>query len=177
MLNHNLNQQNNDESQYLTFMLAGEEYGIHILKVKEIIAFDSVTKVPKTPDWIIGVINLRGSVVPVVDLSVKFSLGGSKITKSTCIVIVEVEMAGEQATMGVLADSVDEVLELPPQEIEPTPAFGSRFAVDYLQGLGKVSKGFVLLLNINRVLSSEELLQAVSSKQLAAENTEVTVGA
>jgi purine-binding chemotaxis protein CheW len=167
-----LNEQISDETQFLTFMLAGEEYGIRILQVKEIIAFDAVTKVPKTPDWILGVINLRGSVVPVVDLSVKFSLGNSKVTKSTCIVIVEVDLAGEQAVMGVMADAVDEVLDLPAKDIEPTPAFGSRVSVDYLQGLGKSKGKFILLLDINRVLSTEELLEAVSSQQLTSVNVE-----
>src|SRR5215831_4152095 len=153
-----------DESQYLTFLLRGEEYAIRILSVKEIIAHDAVTRVPKTPAWIRGVINLRGSVVPVVDLATKFSLGESAITKSTCIVIVEVSLEGEQAVMGVLADAVDEVIHLAPESVEPPPAFGSRVSVDYLTGIGKLGGKFVLILDIDRVLSCDELLEAVSAR-------------
>ena len=158
-----------EDSQYLTFLLRGEQYAIRILSVKEIIAYDAVTRVPNTPPWIRGVINLRGSVVPVVDLSTKFSLGESPITKSTCIVIVEVNLEGEQATMGVLADAVDEVIQLSPENIERPPAFGSRVSVDFLLGIGKLGGKFVLILDIHRVLSSNELLQAVSAVELTEE--------
>ena len=144
-----------EEFQYLTFRMAGEDYAIRILQVKEIIAYDSVTRVPGTPPWIRGVINLRGSVVPVVDLAVKFSLSASTVTQTSCIVIVEVKLGGEEATMGVLADSVDEVIFLSQQDVEPPPPFGSRVSVNYLFGIGKMAGKFVLILDIDRVLSND----------------------
>ena len=157
-----------EEFQYLTFRMAGEDYAIRILQVKEIIAYDFVTRVPGTPAWIRGVINLRGSVVPVVDLSAKFSLGPSTTTKSSCIVIVEVNLGGEDAVMGVLADSVDEVVSLSQQDVEPPPPFGSRVSVNYLFGIGKIAGRFVLILDIDRVLSCDELLEAASASQILA---------
>ena len=151
-----------DQTQYLTFYIADEEYAVGVLQVKEIIEYDTVTKVPSTPPWIRGVINLRGSVVPVVDLAVKFGLPQAEVTRRTCIVIVEVDMGGEKTVMGVMADAVSQVVELSAQEIEPPPAFGTRVRVDYLKGMGKAGKKFVLMLDIDRVLSASELLAAVA---------------
>ena len=153
-----------DQTQYLTFHLAGEEYAISILRVKEIIEYDTLTKVPKTPPSIRGVINLRGGVVPVVDLAVKFGMPESPVTKRTCIVIVEADLEGEKTVMGVVADAVSEVMDLRPQDIETPPAFGTRAHVDYLDGLGKTGKKFVLILNIDRVLSAQELQVAEELK-------------
>ncbi len=149
-----------EQSQYLTFYLAGEEYAIGILRVKEILEYDTVTPVPQTPPAIRGVINLRGSVVPVVDLAAKFGLPPSPIAKRTCIVIVEVSLDGRETVMGVLADAVSQVMDLTAADIEPPPAFGTRVKVDYLQGMGKVGKKFVLILDIDQVLSAPELLAA-----------------
>ena len=146
-----------EQTQYLSFSLAGEEYAIGILRVREILEYDTVTTVPQTPPWIRGVINLRGSVVPVVDLAVKFGLPATPLTKRTCIVIVEVDLEGTQTVMGVMADAVSQVMDLAPQDIEAPPAFGTRVRVDYLRGMGKVGKKFVLLLDIDRVLSAAEL--------------------
>ncbi len=152
-----------DQTQYLTFHLAGEEYAIGILRVKEIIEYDALTKVPMMPPSIRGVINLRGNVVPVVDLAVKFGLPESPITKRTCIIIVEVELDGERTVLGVVADAVSQVIDLLPQEIEPPPAFGTQVRVDYLQGMGKAGKKFVLILDVDQVLSAHELLAAASA--------------
>lgn len=154
-----------NQAQYLTFSLAGEEYAIGILGVKEIIEYGTLTKVPMTPPSIRGVINLRGSVVPVIDLAVKFGLPESPITKRSCIVIVEVEAAAGRMVMGIVADAVRQVMDLAPQDIEPSPSFGTRVRVDYLLGMGKVGKKFVLILDVDRVLSSEEL-QAVALSQV-----------
>ncbi len=151
-----------EQSQYLTFRLADEEYAVGILRVKEIIQYETVTRVPTTPPWIRGVINLRGSVVPVVDLAVKFGLAESTVTPLTCIVILEVTLEGEQAVMGVMADSVSQVIELAAADIEPAPAFGTRVRVDYLHGMGKVAKKFVLILDIDKVLSADEILAATA---------------
>jgi purine-binding chemotaxis protein CheW len=152
-----------EQTQYLTFYLAGEEYAIGILCVKEILEYDTLTKVPQTPPWIRGVINLRGSVVPVVDLAAKFGLPAGAITKRTCIVIVEANLDETRVVMGVLADAVSQVMDLAPEDIEPPPTFGTRVRVDYLQGMGKVGKKFVLLLDVDRVLSATELLSTVQA--------------
>ena len=146
------------QQQYLTFFLAEEEYAVSIQKVKEIIEYTSITKVPKVPRWIRGVINLRGNVVPVVDLAVRFGLDERPITKTTCIVIVEVQQDTENTVMGVIADAVNQVIELNPDDIEQPPAFGTRVRLEYLAGMGKLGKKFALILNIDRVLSAAELL-------------------
>jgi chemotaxis signal transduction protein len=146
------------QQQYLTFFLADEEYAVSIQRVKEIIEYTAITKVPKVPAWIRGVINLRGNVVPVVDLAVRFGMEERPITKTTCIVIVEVEQESERTTMGVLADAVNQVIDLDPKDIEEPPAFGTRVRLEYLFGMGKLGKKFALILNIDRVLSAAELL-------------------
>jgi purine-binding chemotaxis protein CheW len=150
------------QSQYLTFFIAEEEYGIRILRVKEIIRYDTVTRVPSTPRWIRGVLNLRGIVVPVVDLAIKFGIRETPVARHTCVVIVEASLEGERTLMGVVADQVSQVLNLPPQEIGEPPPFGPRIRVDYIVGMGRVGKKFVHILDIDGVLSASELL-AVSA--------------
>jgi purine-binding chemotaxis protein CheW len=149
--------------QYLTFMTAGEEYAISIVKVSEIVEYEAVTTVPNTPIWIRGVTNLRGRVVPVVDLAVKFGLPASGISKFSCIIITEVMFEGEKLTMGVLADSVSQVIELSADEIEATPPFGTRVKTEYLLGMGALGKKFCLILDIDKVLSADELLAVTES--------------
>jgi len=151
------------QNQYLTFYLAGEEYGIGILRVREILEYDTLTKVPQTPPSIRGVINLRGSAVPVVDLAAKFALPPSPVTKRTCIVIVEVDLAGQRTVMGVLADAVSQVVDLTATDIEAPPAFGTHVRPHYLQGMAKVGKKFLLLLEVDGVLAAPELLAAEAS--------------
>jgi purine-binding chemotaxis protein CheW len=155
-------EQKTTSAQYLCFRLAGEECAIGILRVREIIEYDTVTKVPSMPPWVRGVMNLRGAVVPVIDLTVKFGLPESPVTNRTCIVIAEVALDGEPAVMGIVVDAVSQVLELSQADIEPPPAFGAAVRVDYLLGLGKFGDRFVLLLDIDRVLSATELLRAAS---------------
>ncbi len=145
--------------QYLTFMIGSEEYAVSLLRVKEIIEYDTVTQVPKTPEWIRGVINLRGSVVPVIDLAVKFRQAPSIAGKLTCIVITEVLSGDEAAVMGIMADSVRQVIDLRPQDIEGPPTFGTRVKVDYLLGMARSGKKFCLLLDTEKVLSTDELLE------------------
>lgn len=147
-----------DQQQYLTFLLAGEEYAIGILKVKEIIEYDTVTVVPKTPKWIRGVINLRGSVVPVVDLAVKFGLEERPVTRTSCIVILEGQLENQNTTMGIVADSVNQVMDLAEEDIREVPEFGTRVQVNYLLGMAQIGKKFALLLDVDKVLSTEELL-------------------
>ena len=149
--------------QYLTFLTAGEEYAISIVKVTEIIEYETVTTVPNTPAWISGVTNLRGRVIPVVDLAVKFGLPASRISKFSCIIITDVMFQGENLTMGVLADSVSQVIDLSPDEIEKTPPFGARVKTEYLLGMGALGKKFCLILDIDKVLSADEMLAVTES--------------
>ncbi|HTJ93765.1 MAG TPA: chemotaxis protein CheW [Pararobbsia sp.] len=151
-----------EPAQYLTFMLGGETYSIGILSIKEIIGYQNVTEVPMMPASVRGVINLRGAVVPVVDLLARFGRVSSPVTKRTCIVIVEVETGDERQVMGVTVDAVNEVLEIAASDIEPAPAFGARIRTDFIEGMGKVRGQFVILLNVNHVLSVGEL-EAVES--------------
>ena len=146
-----------EQAQYLTFMLGGETFAIGILHIKEIIEYAGLTEVPMMPECIRGVINLRGAVVPVMDLSARFGKQSTAITKRTCIVIVEVEANGERQDMGVVVDAVNAVLEIPGSEIEPAPAFGARIRTDFIEGMGKVNGKFVILLDVNQVLSTEEI--------------------
>jgi purine-binding chemotaxis protein CheW len=144
-------------------MTAGEEYAISIVKVSEIVEYEAVTTVPNTPIWIRGVTNLRGRVVPVVDLAVKFGMPASGISRFSCIIITEVMFQGEPLTMGVLADSVNQVMYLSADEIEATPPFGTRIKTEYLLGMGALGKKFCLILDIDKVLSADELLAVTES--------------
>ena len=146
-----------EHQQYLTFMLEGETFAIGILGIKEIIEYHSLTEVPMMPACIRGVINLRGAVVPVLDLAARFGKKSSEVTKKTCIVIVEVESGQERHHMGVVVDAVNAVLEIPASEIEPPPSFGAKIRSDFIEGMGKVGGKFVILLNVQQVLSIEEL--------------------
>lgn len=141
------------QTQYLTFQLAGDEYAFGILRVKEILEYDTITRVPNAPGAIRGVINLRGAVVPVVDLAIRFGLPATTVTKRTCIVIVEVRVGVDELVMGVLADAVSQVIDLAAADIEPPPPFGAKVRVDYLVGMGKLDKRFVLILDIDRLLA------------------------
>jgi purine-binding chemotaxis protein CheW len=143
--------------KYLTFTLADEDYGIGILKVKEIIGMMPITSVPKTPQFVKGVINLRGKVIPVIDLRVKFDMGESDYTERTCIIVVEIDTEDETVLIGIVVDSVSEVLNIQEDEIEDTPAFGTQLDVDYILGIAKTEGGVKILLNIDRVLSSDEI--------------------
>ncbi len=163
------------ESQYLSFRVSGEDYAVSVLKVKEILEYDTLTEVPDTPPSVRGVINLRGSVVPVVDLALKFSLPETKVTKLTCVVIVEANLEGERTVMGVMVDAVSQVIEFPLDGIEEPPSFGVGARVDYLLGMGKAGKKFVLILDIDKILSAEEL-RTVSSIQKTAERPISKVG-
>lgn len=149
--------------QYLTFIVRGEEHAVPILRVKEIIEFETVTRVPGTPEWVRGVINLRGAILPVVDLSTKFGGNESAVTKTTCTVVVETNHRGETITIGVMADSVSEVIDFAADQIEPPPSFGTHVRVDYLLGMGKLDKKLVLILDIDRLLSPVELQEAIAA--------------
>lgn len=146
-----------ETNQYLTFRLDGEIFALDIGKVREVLDFTSVTKVPQTPEFMRGVINLRGSVVPVIDLRLKFGLEATPQTVNTCIIITEIALDGETTVLGALADSVQEVLELEPEQIEPAPRLGTRLRTEFIRGMGKRDEQFLIILDIDQVFSSEEL--------------------
>lgn len=147
----------NETNQYLTFMLDQEVFALGIAKVREVLDYTAITKVPKTPDFMRGVINVRGGVVPVVDLRVKFGMAPTPQTVNTCIIIVEIAMEGDVTILGVLADKVEEVLDLDPAQIEPAPRIGTRLRTDFIKGMGKREEQFIIILDIDRVFSGEEL--------------------
>ena len=150
---------NIDTNQYLTFKLQDEVFGLAIGKVREVLDFTTITKVPRTPEYMRGVINLRGSVVPVVDLHLKFDLEPTEKTVNTCIIIVEINMEGEITVLGALADSVQEVVELEPEQIEPAPKIGTKLNTEFIKGMGKKEEQFIILLDIDKVFSNDEISQ------------------
>jgi purine-binding chemotaxis protein CheW len=145
------------EGKYLTFSLSEEEYGIGILKIKEIIGMMPITTVPQTPDFVKGVINLRGKVIPVVDLRLRFKMDVKDYTERTCIIVVEIEEKSGTILMGIVVDSVSEVLNIKADEIEETPTFGTKLNTDYILGMAKMEGGVKILLDIDQVLSAEEI--------------------
>lgn len=146
-----------EQHQYLTFALGGDMFAIGILHIKEIIEYGTLTTVPMMPEFIRGVINLRGAVVPVVDLAARFGRSPTEISRKTCIVIIEVQSAAGTQDVGVIVDAVSEVLEIPAGEIEPAPSFGARIRVDFIAGMGKIDGSFVIILDVDRVLSVDEM--------------------
>jgi len=152
---------NNDDRQYLTFMLGAEIFAINILRIKEIIEYGNLTIVPQMPSFIRGVINLRGAAVPVIDLAARFDRDEAAISRKTCIVILEVDRAGAQQVIGVLVDAVNEVLEIARDQIEPVPSFGAQIRTDFIDGMGKINQKFVIILNVNQVLSADEMAELV----------------
>jgi len=145
------------EGKYLTFRLANEEYGISILKIKEIIGVMPITTVPQTPEFVKGVINLRGKVIPVITLRKKFGMEETEYTDKTCIVVVEILINAEKVQIGIVVDTVSEVLNIKREEIEDTPSFGTNLDTKYILGMAKMEGGVKILLDIDRVLSAEEL--------------------
>jgi len=146
------------EGKYLTFTLANEEYGIGILKIKEIIGMMPITSVPRTPSFVKGVINLRGKVIPVVDLRLKFGMQPMEYTDRTCIIVVEISGQSGSLIIGIVVDSVSEVLNIKEEDIENTPTFGVRVNTDYIMGMAKMGGGVKILLDIDKVLSTQEIV-------------------
>ena len=146
-----------ETTQFLTFMLEDELFALDIDKVREVLDFTSITKVPQTPDYMRGVINLRGSVVPVVDLRLKFGKTMAEKTVNTCVIIVEVDMDGETVVIGAMADAVQEVLDLEPDQIEPPPRIGTKLNLDFIRGMGKHADQFIIILDIDKVFTVDEL--------------------
>ena len=157
--------------QYLTFVLGGETFAIGIMAIKEIIEYASLTEVPMMPGYVRGVINLRGSVVPVLDLPVRFGKGASEVTKRTCIVIIEVVLGTDRHTLGLVVDAVNAVLEIPAAEIEPPPAFGASIRTEFIRGMVKVNSKFVILLDVDHALAADEVqaLTEIHQDQMQAD--------
>ena len=154
--------------QYLTFTLGSDMFAVGTLSVKEIIEYGQLTAVPMMPSFIRGVINLRGAVVPVVDLAARFGRAAAELTRRTCIVIVEVPGEdGQQQDIGVVVDAVSAVLEIAPSEIEPAPSFGARIRADFMAGMGKVNGRFVILLEVGKVLSVDDIATLATAAGLA----------
>jgi len=152
-----------DTKQYLTYKLEDEIFALEIAKVREVLDFTTITKVPKTLDFMRGVINLRGTVVPVIDMRLKFGMSKTEQTGNTCIVIVEIVFYGETMIVGVLADSVEEVVELAPELIETLPRIGTHLAIDFIKGMGKSNGRFLIILDIDKVFSADEILLVQNS--------------
>jgi purine-binding chemotaxis protein CheW len=143
--------------QYLTFKLQEELYAVDVANIREILDFTTVTKVPKTPDFMRGVINLRGSVVPVIDMKLKFGMPETEKTVDTCVIVMEMSLDGESVILGSLADAVQEVLELEPDQIEPAPKIGTRLKTEFIRGMGKHNDQFIMILDIDKIFSFEEI--------------------
>lgn len=144
-------------NQYLSFQLSNEVFALDIAKIKEVLEYTKVTKVPQTPEMMVGVINLRGNVVPVIDLRLKFGMGKCERTVNTCIIIIEVTIDEEITQLGALVDSVKEVMTLDSNHIEPAPKIGTQLNTDYIKGMGKQNDEFIIILDIERIFSIEEL--------------------
>lgn len=155
--------------QYLTFMLGREVFALNILNVKEIIEYGQLTEVPKMPGFIRGVINLRGAVVPVIDMAARFDKPTADITRKTCIVIIEVAHAEGTQVVGMMVDAVNEVVDIEAGNIEPAPSFGANIRADFIEGMGKITGKFIILLNVNKVLSVDEVSSLASGTTLASE--------
>ena len=162
-----LQSESGEEGQYLTFMLSHEMYAIGILHIKEILEYGQLTAVPMMPEFIRGVINLRGAVVPVVDLAARFGGKQSDVTKRTCIVILEVSTENGKQDIGIMVDAVSAVMEIPDDDIEPPPAFGAKIRADFIEGMGKLDGKFVIILAVDKVLSVDELAMVSQVSELA----------
>lgn len=154
--------------QYLTFVLGREMFAINILNIKEIIEYGQLTEVPKMPAFIRGVINLRGAVVPVIDMAARFDKPTAEITRKTCIVIIEVAHADTTQVVGIMVDAVNEVVDIEAGNIEPAPSFGANIRVDFIEGMGKIDGKFIILLNVNKVLSVDEIANLATGATLAS---------
>jgi purine-binding chemotaxis protein CheW len=154
--------------QYLTFKLSDEVFALDVAKVREILEITTITKVPQTPDFMRGVINLRGSVVPVIDMRLKFGMSATEQTVNTCIIVVEINMDGDITVLGALADSVQEVVELQPESIEAAPHIGTKPNTEFIRGMGKHDGSFIIILDVDKVFSSDEISLVSENEQHAA---------
>ena len=154
-----------ETTQYLTFKLGDEVFAFGISQVREVLDYTNVTRIPEMPDFMLGVINLRGSVVSVVDMRLKFGMGPTQRGVNTCVVIVEIDLEGETTVLGALADSVQEVLNLDPEQIEPPPRIGTKVKSRFIKGMGKHGDNFIIILDIDKVFSADELAMTLDATQ------------
>ena len=162
-------------NKYLTFTLGDEYYAIDVSKVKEVLELQQITRVPKTPDFMRGVINVRGGVVPVLDFRKKFDMESIEATVDTCIIVLEVKLNEEQIILGAIADSVEEVYEIPPDQIEPPPKIGTKLDADFIEGMGRYGDNFIIILNIDKIFTAEEITAAAKpAEQISYEETSGT---
>ena len=157
-----------ESDQHLTFVLSNEEFAIPVMTIREIIQYGHLTNVPMVPDFIQGVVNLRGNVVPVISLSNKFSLDKKPIDKRTCIIIMDTQLEGETVVMGIVVDKVLQVIEIPADNIEPAPTLGAKIRTDFIKGMGRLDNNFIIILDVVRVLSAEEisLMQDMNKEEM-----------
>ncbi len=160
-------------NSYLTFKLGEEEFAAHVSKVLSIMEMTKITKVPKSPEYMKGVINLRGQVLPVVDTRIKFGMTATEYTKNTCIVVMEVEMGNDSVQVGALVDSVQEVLEITEDQIQPPPSIGSKYQSEFIYGMAKIDEKFIMLLDMDKVFSAKELSSLQSSTEGMNQKEEV----
>jgi purine-binding chemotaxis protein CheW len=160
-----------ETAQYLTFMLDEEVFAFDISKVREVLDYTDITKVPSTPAFMRGVINLRGSVVPVVDLRLKFGMTKTEKMVNTCIIIVEVTVDNETIILGALADSVQEVMDLLPDQVEPAPKIGTKLNIEFIRGMGHHNGRFTIILDINKVFSTEEIAMVTTGQPVESKET------
>ncbi len=146
-----------ETTQFVTFQLGDELFGVEVNRTREILSLVPVTSVPQTPDYMLGVINLRGQVVPVVDMRLKLGMAAGEVSQDTCIIVMEIQVDGDCLVIGAQADAVREVLEIGKEQIEPPPRMGTKLKTEFIRGMGKIDEQFVILLNIDRVFSSDEL--------------------
>jgi purine-binding chemotaxis protein CheW len=156
-----------EEQEYLTFKLGEEMFALDVSQVREVLDMTNITKVPRSPDFMRGVINVRGSVVPVVDMRLKFGMAQAEKTVHTRIVVMEISLENEEVVLGAMADSVHDVMEIDPAQIEPAPKIGAKWRTEFIKGIGKQEDQFIIILDVDRVFSSEELamVQAADSEK------------
>jgi purine-binding chemotaxis protein CheW len=165
-----------ESTQYLTFKLQDEIYAVDVANIREILDFTTVTKVPKTPDFMRGIINLRGSVVPVIDMNLKFGMPETQKTVNTCIIVMELSLDGETVVLGSLADAVQEVLELEQDQIEPAPKIGTRLKTEFIRGMGKHNDQFIMILDIDKIFSFDEFNAMNADSGSCQENLQEACG-
>jgi len=158
---------------FLTFRLADEHFAVNVLKVIEILEVPKITKVPRSPDYMLGVINLRGNVLPVIDTRIKFSMEKTEYTVNTCIIVMSIDIDGEELTLGALVDAVDEVLDISAQQIKDSPSIGSQYNPEFIEGVVKVNEEFVMILNLGKVFSADEV-QILKDSQNKDEKKKIT---
>ncbi len=151
--------------QYLSFNLEKEIFSVKVEQVREVLELQSITRIPRTPDFMRGVINVRGSIVPVVDLRLRFGMQNAEATVETCIIVVEVQREGEAVVLGILVDSVEEVIDLEQDQIEPPPKIGTKLSTEFIRGIGKRENKFVILLDIDRMFSAEEIEEVIQGAE------------